>query len=407
MVHLKIAKRDRPTVDTSARPTLPPGLELTVELVRSVAGIARLQADYAHLQAVTGNTLPFGLYEWHLIWCRHFLGQDPHIVDRPVFHVLRNAEGVCVAIIPLIFSQRRVGAFQAASIGLLGADPAITEIHTWLVQPGYEECAAVALHARLRKARDWDWLQWSGPCDEFGAALAHLRGFRWQPAAPSYVLDLPATWDEFRAGLKRNIRESLRHCYNSLKRDGHRFEFRVAAEPGAVRQALDRLVELHALRAAMPGTVDHPDRFAHPGLRRFVYEVCEALAARGIARVFQLEIGGQIVAARVGFVVGASLYLYYSGFDPAWARYSVMTTAVAEALKYAIAQRLETVNLSPGNDISKTRWGPREVPHQVAYEHSGRLRSRLVRHAYLKAKSGEGVQGWLLQRLAPGRRTWH
>ena len=50
---------------------------------------------------------------------------------------------------------------------------------------------------------------------------------------------------------------------------------------------------------------------------------------------------GQIVAMRLGFVVDDSLYLYYSGYDPLWARYSVMTTTVAEALKYAIACGLQ------------------------------------------------------------------
>jgi CelD/BcsL family acetyltransferase involved in cellulose biosynthesis len=126
-----------------------------------------------------------------------------------------------------------------------------------------------------------------------------------------------------------------------------------------------------------------------------------------MVRVFQLEIAGQVVASRIGFIVSGSLYLYYSGFDPEWSKYSVMTTAVAEAIKYAIEQGLKTVNLSPGNDISKTRWGPRAVPALTAYEHSGRVRSRLVRHAYVKARSGEGLQGWLLKRLTGARRNWN
>jgi CelD/BcsL family acetyltransferase involved in cellulose biosynthesis len=124
-------------------------------------------------------------------------------------------------------------------------------------------------------------------------------------------------------------------------------------------------------------------------------------------RLFQLNIDSQVVAMRIGFVVGGSLYLYYSGFDPAWSRYSVMTTALAEAIKYAIAQGIKTVNLSPTKDVSKTRWGPRQVDYQSAYQQNRRLRSRLARRAYMKAKSGEGLQSWVLQRLITARHNWH
>jgi CelD/BcsL family acetyltransferase involved in cellulose biosynthesis len=417
MLHLNSSQRDRGTRDIASSrdsgslhlnysSSLEPAPELTVQVVRSLEGVAELEGDFARLQAVTGNTLPFALFEWQLTWCRHFRRQGPAVVDEPMFHVVRDSEGNCVAIVPLILTRRRVGMLKIGSLGLLGADPAITEIRTSLVQPGYADPVANALSHSLPKDGEWDWIQWSGMCDEFSAALGRHRGLDWLPAPPSYVLDLPPTWDAFHAGLKRNIRESLRHCYNSLKRDGHTFELKLAASPDSVHTALERLFVLHTLRAAMPGSIPHPNHFVGVGVRGFLHEVCGELAARDMVRVFQVEIEGRVVASRIGFLVGDSLYLYYSGFDPEWSKYSVMTTTVAEAIKYAIARGLKTVNLSAGNDVSKTRWGPREERHQFANEHSNRLRSRLVRHAHLKAQSRAGLQGWLLSRLLPGRRNW-
>jgi CelD/BcsL family acetyltransferase involved in cellulose biosynthesis len=402
MLHLNSSQRDRVTRDVassrdsgslhlnySSSPSQ--ASELTVQVVRSLEGVAELKGDFARLQAVTGNTLPFALFEWQLTWCRHFRRQGPAVVDEPMFHVVRDSEGNCVAIVPLILTRRRVGMLKIISLGLLGADPAITEIRTSLVQPGYADSVAIALSHSLPKDGEWDWIQWSGMCDEFCAALGRHRGLDWLPAPPSYVLDLPPTWDAFRAGLKRNIRESLRHCYNSLKRDGHTFELKLAASPDSVHTALERLFVLHTLRAAMPGSIPHPNHFAGVGVRGFLHEVCGELAARDMVRVFELEIEGHVVASRIGFLVGDSLYLYYSGFDPEWSKYSVMTTTVAEAIKYAIERGLKTVNLSAGNDVSKTRWGPREERHQIANEHGYRLRSRLVRHAYFKAQSRAGL----------------
>jgi CelD/BcsL family acetyltransferase involved in cellulose biosynthesis len=83
--------------------------------------------------------------------------------------------------------------------------------------------------------------------------------------------------------------------------------------------------------------------------------------------------------------------MYYSGFDPEWSRFSVMTTTVAEAIKYAIEHGLKTVNLSPGNDVSKTRWGPRELQYTSAYEQRDRLRSRLASRAYVRTHFDAGL----------------
>jgi CelD/BcsL family acetyltransferase involved in cellulose biosynthesis len=381
---------------------------VTVDTVTTVDGIAALRPCYERLHRVTGNTLPFALHEWHLAWCRHFLNHTPRIHDQPLFYVLHNARGTCVAIVPLIITRRVVGPLKIVSINLLGADPAITEVRAPLIDPDYEYLTARAVRANLAKIGDWDWIHWTGISDAFAEALAVDGSLRWQPPLSDYVLDMAPTWEEFRGRLKRNIRESLRHCYNSLKRDNHNFELQVIEKPPELRRGLDRFLELHALRARFKTpTATHANRFESQVSRDFLYEVCERLSKRGAVRLFQLTVNAQIVAMRIGFLVGDGLYLYYSGFDPRWSRYGVMTTTVAEVIKYAIAHGLKTVNLSPTKDISKLRWSPRQVDYKSAYEQGARLRSRLARRTYMTARSGKGLQSWVLQRLNLARRDWH
>jgi CelD/BcsL family acetyltransferase involved in cellulose biosynthesis len=131
------------------------------------------------------------------------------------------------------------------------------------------------------------------------------------------------------------------------------------------------------------------------------------LAARDAVRVFQLRIGDTVVASRLGFVIGASLYLYYSGFDPAWARYSVMTTTLAEALRYAIASGIESINLSITADRAKLRWRPQRVDFHSALVHRDSVRSRLACGAYRVAVSGSSARQRLLKRLLRTRRDWN
>jgi CelD/BcsL family acetyltransferase involved in cellulose biosynthesis len=387
-------------------PNAPPFPQVTVETITSVEGVQALRADYEHLCGITDNKLPFALHEWHLTWCRHFLGCDPRIHDEPLFYLLRNAAGECVAIAPFILSRRSFGPLKIVSISLLGPDPFITEIRAPMIQDGYEHLTTRAVRDGLARVHDWDWIHWSGVSDGLAEALNVGRALSWESPRPYFVLDLPPSWEELRSRLKRNIRESLRHCYNSLKRDGHRFEFQVIEDPAGVRQGLDRYLALHTMRANITDTVIHPDRFTSRICREFLYAICDGLSARGAVRLFALKIGNQFVAMRLGFVVGDSLYLYYSGYDPLWARYSVMTTTVAEALKYAIARGMKTVNLSPGREVSKMRWGPRQVDCGSAFEANTRLRSRLASSAYLAAQSETGVQSRVLQ-LVTTRRSWN
>lgn len=380
-----------------------PAVVLTVDLVTDIEGIRALAPDYQHLYEVVGDVLPFSLQEWHLAWCDHFLNRGPRIRDRPVFCVVREESGECVAIVPLILTQRRLGPFRFASVALIGADPGLTEIRDPLVKPGYEQVTVRAVHGRLTGAHNWTWIQWSSISPALAAALAGETRAHWYETHNDYLLDLPSSWEEFRRTFKRNIRESLRHCYNSLRRAGHSFEFLVAREPDEVRLALDRFLQLHALRATMPSRPKHPNHFDSWTLQSFLYDLCRRLAARDAVRVFQLRIGGNIVASRIAFVTGDSLYLYYSGFDPAWARYSVMTTTVAEALRYAIENGFRTVNLSLTAEQSKLRWRPRLVEYRSALVQRNRLSSRIACAAYL-ALSRQGKRAQLLRNLIPHRK---
>jgi CelD/BcsL family acetyltransferase involved in cellulose biosynthesis len=378
--------------------------KVLLEAVSDIDRIRALEPDYSSLAQSVANRLPFCQHAWHLAWCRHFLNADPRIEESPSFYILRGAERECVAILPFIISRRRIGPLGIISASLLGADPAITEIRMPLVKPGYEHVAVRAVRDALGHAADWDWIHWAGVRGELAEALSEGRDLQWQPPLADFVLDLPPSWAEFHAGLKRNIRESLRHCYNSLARHGHRFELEVIERPAEVPSAVTRFLELHRMRAAYTRGAMHPDRFASPVSRAFLLEVCERLAAGGMLRLFVLKIGAEIAAMRIGFVVQDMLYLYYSGFDPKWWSFSVMTTTVAEAIKYAIGCGLRSVNLSPTKDIAKTRWGPRQVDYSSAYEARDRLRSRIANSAYLRMRSEDGSK--LLERFISPR-SWN
>jgi len=379
----------------------------SAQVVADVKGIRGLSAEYEHLYRVTGNTLPFATQEWHLAWCEHLLSHTRRASQEPLFCILRKGDGGCTAIVPLILTRRRLGPLSVSALGLVGADPALTQIRNPLVEPGYERATVRAVHERLAELRGWDWIQWSGISAALAQALSLEATPQWYQTLYDCVLDLPADWAQFSAKLRREVRESLRHCYDSLRLAGHNFEFVVARDRVEVRWALHRFLQLQTLRANMLAGPSQPDRFTAHSLRAFLYEVCDRLAARDAVRIFQLRIADEVVASRIGFVIGDGLYLYYSGFDPAWARYGVMTTTTAEALRYAIASGLKSVNLSLTGERSRLRWDPRRVDFYSALVHRDAVRSRLAFGAYRMALAGGSAPRRFLKRLLQPRQEWN
>lgn len=357
---------------------------LVIECIQTTEGLAALADEWQRLFVATGSHLPFWTFDWAQAWWKHFQRDRLAVRDAPRIYTLRERSGELVAVAPMMLTERpAVGFVRARSLQFFGADPNMTELKGVVCAPDDAQRA----HRRLlqhfeERASEWDWLDWASLNEQCRHLFSDRRDVRWQREVPSYLLALPSSWEEMKRGLKRNLRESLRKCYNSLKRDGHDFEFDVARAPEQVAPALADLFRLHSARSSLTGTTAHPDVFATGHSRRFLQEVCERLARRGHWRAFTLRIGGAPVATRLGFQFGAALYLYYSGFDPAWSRYSVMTTTVVETIKHALSEGTRLVDLSTGNDVSKTRWGPIEVTHLDVTLCPPRVRSELARRAY-------------------------
>jgi CelD/BcsL family acetyltransferase involved in cellulose biosynthesis len=358
--------------------------------------------EWSELDARLSPRTPFTSLLWNELWWKHYPSQRLLVHDELYLHTVRDRRNRLVAVAPMMLTRRpSVGPVQARALQCFGADVNVTEVRGLVCQPRDQGPAIAALASHFSNSADaWDWIDWGGVREDgTGAAQLASAGAVLERQTPSYYLPLAPTWDQFRAGLSRNIKESLRKCYNSLKRDHHTFTLRVVETPGQTPAALSTFFRLHGERARSSARIKHTDVFAKPKDRAFLTDYAQRMAERGQLRVFQLEIGGRIVATRLGFLLGDELYLYYSGYDMLWGRYSVMTTLVAEAIKWAIQQGLRVVALSTGKDVSKLRWGPRSIVFHSGLQVGAALRSALAFRAYhqvLEARDHDSPLGKLL-----------
>ncbi|HEY3256028.1 MAG TPA: GNAT family N-acetyltransferase, partial [Polyangiaceae bacterium] len=276
---------------------------LVVTEHRAQESFAALEQEWRALEAHAGT--PFGTWDWAVAWWAQLREEKLGVTDSLSIRSVRTLEGQLVAVAPMLISRRpSVGPICVRQLQFFGADPNITEQRGMLALPAWQAEAYRALvdHA-LRNAESWDSLLLSGiPADLDFGALANSSDFEWIGQTADYLLPLPNSWAAFRAALPRNIKESLRKCYNSLKRDGLEFRLEVAESVESVEPALARFFELHAARAELSDTVHHWNIFSTTEAQSFLADVCRRFAQRGALRIFQLKIGDQVVAVRIGFV---------------------------------------------------------------------------------------------------------
>ena len=338
-------------------------LPFKAERVSEAALDGPMLAEWDALHARISPNMPFTSGSWNALWWKHHRSNRLFKRDELCLIVVRDAHNALIAVAPMMSTRRpSFGPVRLHTLRYFGADPNVTEIRGIACEPENEVAAVEAVRRCLQSTFPRaDWIEWGALRQENWEKVARQlpKGSRSSSLeTDAYHLELPATWEALRSSRSRNIKESIRRCYNSLKRDGLTAQLRVIQSPEAAPDALATFFRLHGMRSLATNTIVHADVFRKENDRAFLTEYALGLARRGELRIFQLLISGQVVASRLGFQCNDQIYLYYSGYDPSWAKYSVMTTLVVEAIKWSIEQRLAVVHLSTGTDVSKLRWGP-------------------------------------------------
>jgi CelD/BcsL family acetyltransferase involved in cellulose biosynthesis len=354
--------------------------------VASDTDIQAILGEWEALATHTSPWSPFATPTWNTLWWKHYCKRQ-RLGSRELFvHVVRSEDNRLIAVAPLLLCRIPViGGLKLRAIEFFGADPLITEIRGVVCDPADQPAVVKALRNHFRVADvDWDLFRWQG----IRASVMQVLDGSAPPLSsaviqPDYVLPLPATFQNLLAGMSLNMRKNVRRAHQYLERDRHAFNFRATETDEDHSNALESFFRLHSARArAAQMHFKHPDRFADQVNRDFITELAGAMALQGRFRIFELEIAGETVASQLGFLEGRELYLYYSGYDPAFRKYSVMTTLVVEIMRWGISQRLSAVNLSTGRDLSKLRWRPKEINFTGGLERNSGWRGRVLAGTY-------------------------
>jgi CelD/BcsL family acetyltransferase involved in cellulose biosynthesis len=329
-----------------------------VDFVDGLDALRVLEADWRRIVESDATDNPFLVWEWTFSWAEIMMS------DRLTTAVVRRL-GEVVAIAPFYRNNYWVGpGIRARCLQLYGPRElqSVFEIRQIPMVAGYKASIIRSLLECLSTAARWDWVEVAayGPEEDAwrDALKAVPTGLQLvaEDSFPVPILQLRETWEQQRSALRRNVKERIRRGYNSLKRDGATFKLIVDTDASRCAALLAEFQRLHELRARVRDRKAHVNNFRNQKLRMFLVSACERLMRAGVLSVASLDVNGTVVATRLVLERRASLYLYYSGFEPKWWGHSVMTVLVTELVMTSIKREFASVNFSPGLDQFKSGW---------------------------------------------------
>lgn len=310
----------------------------------------RVSGEWAGLLAQDPHAIPFTSPTWQRVWLRHFQA------DRQA-RILTAREGErLVGVAPFIYDGSR-----AEFVGHYS----ICDYMDVVVAPGFEASFFGPVLERLAAdgigELDLRGLRESSPTLSALTEAAPAAGFSVErhEEARSPGVSLPASWDEYLGTLSKKDRHELRRKMRRLESLGGDVEFRAVTSGDEAGELLDVLFSL------MRQSSHHKEEFLQrPGIEPFFREIAPAMAGERMLRFYVLRFDGQPVASVLNFDLNGGLYMYNSGYDPAYSRYAVGLMSKAMLVRDAIEQGRSCVDFLRGDESYKYDLGGKD---QVVY----------------------------------------
>lgn len=182
--------------------------------------------------------------------------------------------------------------------------------------------------------------------------LARSKGYAVNVAQEDVAprIRLPATWDEYLAGLSKKDRHELRRKLRRLDAQGN-WRWDCVSDPAEATARMDTFVDL--MRRSDPAKAEFLTAEREAFFRRMV----QATAAEGILRLFFMEMDDLPVAASLCFDYDGVRMLYNSGHDPEYRYYSVGLLLHSLCLRDALENGYRYFDFLRGNEPYKYRLG--------------------------------------------------
>jgi CelD/BcsL family acetyltransferase involved in cellulose biosynthesis len=336
---------------------------MQVVRVRELAELERLRSQWDRL----GAGVPFRSRQWLGPWWRHYgRGRELYVL------AVRDDRGVTRGLVPWM---RESSVRSGRVLRFLGSGEACSDYLSVLSRPDDADAVAAAvadwLTTRAHDSRTgqgdhrWDLLELSGvdAADQAVQRLvAHLRScgnaVHCRPGPNCWRIALPATWEEYLAGLSKSHRKKLRR----LERNGlSACEIRSCSFDGTAdtQQGMQVLVDLHQRRRRQLGEAGC---FSSDFFSRFLHEAAAAMAAKDQLELYWLERQGEPIAAEFQLLSDTTVYAYQAGMDPQRLDLQPGRLSCMVGIQKALSAGRTAFDFLRGDEPYKAHWGATARP---------------------------------------------
>jgi CelD/BcsL family acetyltransferase involved in cellulose biosynthesis len=329
---------DRGLREKAANPRLHESVEC--EFIEDSERLHAIRDDWLRLWASLPDGTPFQSPDWLLPWWNHF-------GEGPLFSFAFWQGGELVGLAPLyIFAGEKI-----RRVFLIGTGN--TDYLDVIFQPDRRKlCVRQLLTAIQEREGLWDECMFqrlrlgSPVLSERGDANGLISEVERQEPCP--VVDLSGSGA---SSMLKNAR-----YYARKLEQGHTFSIEHATAE-CLDELLTALERVHQSRWEGKGL---PSVFSKQRDRSFYRQVAKLFLAAGLLSMYALRIEQQIVDVLYGFQWRNRIYLYLSGFDPAFARMSVGTVLLGHAVQRSIDEGCQCFDFLGGRESYKYRWGAQD-----------------------------------------------
>jgi len=322
--------------------------------IETAGDFESLRSGWMELFEAAACECVFLSFEWMFTWWKHW-GRS----RRLAIVAVHDAEGRLTGLAPFSIGRSLRDGLGARRLSFLADAHVGSDYLGILARPGWERATVETIAASVEAhRREWDYIEWNDAED--GPLLAGLcarleaagMSTRKAPASVCRHIPLPASFDDYLAGISINLRSNYRRRWRVLRRAGPAETVSVSA-PADLARHFPELLRLHRMRFAER---NQESAFTKSGVPAFHTEVLGELAARGWARLFLLRAGGQTVAALYGFSIGKAFQFYQCGMDPGWLHLGVGQVIVGSSIEEAIRTGHTDFDFLRGDERYKAQW---------------------------------------------------
>jgi CelD/BcsL family acetyltransferase involved in cellulose biosynthesis len=239
-------------------------------------------------------------------------------------------------------------------------DASVCDYLDLIITPGYEEeFARVMLHHLAAEGiRILELATLRPESTAFSVFQPAAAALGWkvscQEADVSYETILPETIEAYLERLNAKQRYELERKQRNLEKSGQtRFAVLKNGEAGESEQELFFSLMTHS-RTDKAG-------FLTEKMKVFFRRIFTAMAAEGLLRLGFVELNGRKVAAVLFFEYNNRIYLYNSGYDPAYAALSVGVISKLWSIRWATENKIKIYDFLKGPEPYKARMGGQMV----------------------------------------------